>query len=102
MSYRGPYSGILDDISNVAYGNNASFAEFQMKFWLVLPSWFRKLSEAKLVLAKSSFMVLKEDFWWIMALSECKSLMSTVPQKGKLFPLQKFGCTSLLAQKMKY
>ena len=28
----------------VAQGNNTCFAEFQITFWLALPSWFRKLS----------------------------------------------------------
>ena len=31
-------------ILKVAYGNKTCFAEFQMTFWLALPSWFRKLS----------------------------------------------------------
>ena len=44
MSYRVPYFGLLDDILKVAYGNKTCFAEFQMTFWLALPSWFRKLS----------------------------------------------------------
>ena len=44
LSYRVPYFGLLDDILKVAYGNMTCFAEFQMKFWLVLLSWFRKLS----------------------------------------------------------
>ena len=39
-----PYFGLLDDILHVAYGNKICVAEFQMKFWLALPSWFRKLS----------------------------------------------------------
>ena len=39
-----PYFGLLDDILKVAYGNKTSFAEFQMTFWLALPSWFRKVS----------------------------------------------------------
>ena len=43
LSYRGPYLGLLDDISKVAYGNNASFAGFQMTLCLALPSWFHKL-----------------------------------------------------------
>ena len=44
MSYRRPNFGLLDDLLKVAYGNNTSFAEYQMTFWLALPSWIRKLS----------------------------------------------------------
>ena len=44
LSYRRPHFGLLDDLLKVAYGNNASIAEYQTTFWLALPSWFRKLS----------------------------------------------------------
>ena len=40
----GLYFGLLDDILKVAYGSKTCFPEFQMTFWLALPSWFRKLS----------------------------------------------------------
>ena len=35
---------MLDDQLKVAYGNNTSFAEYYMTFWLALQSCFRKLS----------------------------------------------------------
>ena len=44
MSYRRPHFGLLDDISKVEYGNNTSFTEYQMTFWLAFPTWFRNLS----------------------------------------------------------
>ena len=44
LIYKGPHFGLLDDLSKVACGNKTCFVEFQMTFWLALPSWFRKLS----------------------------------------------------------
>ena len=44
LSYRRPHFGLLGDILTVAYGKNTSFAEYQMTFWLALPSWFCKFS----------------------------------------------------------
>ena len=44
MSYWRPHFYLSDDMLKVAYGNNTSFAEYQLTFWLALPSWFRKLS----------------------------------------------------------
>ena len=48
LSYWRPNFGLLDDSLKVAYGNNASFAEYQTTFWLALPSWFRKLSNIRI------------------------------------------------------
>ena len=39
-----PYIGLLCDMLEVAYGNNTCFAEYQVIFWLALPSWFRYVS----------------------------------------------------------
>ena len=59
-----PHFGLLDDILKVAYGNQTCFAEFQMTFWLVLPSWFRKLS---IVCTQATFLrillALAEKIW---------------------------------------
>ena len=43
MSYRRSHIGFMDDILKVGYGNNNCFAEYQMTFWLPLPSWFCKV-----------------------------------------------------------
>ena len=44
LSPRRSRFGLLGDALKVAYGNNASFVEYQMMLWMALPSWFRKLS----------------------------------------------------------
>ena len=44
LSYKGPHFGLFDDISKVACGNKTCFAEFQVMFWLALPTGFLKLS----------------------------------------------------------